>query len=92
MIGIEPIVTKVGRFTVSCHTITAASPLYWSEYKDSNLGPPGPKPGALARLRHTPNKLVPQEGIEPPHPAYKTGPLPLRIQGLNWLLRLGSNQ
>jgi hypothetical protein len=26
----------------------------WSEYKDSNLGPPGPKPGALARLRHTP--------------------------------------
>ena len=20
---------------------------YWSEYKDSNLGPPGPKPGAL---------------------------------------------
>ena len=25
--------------------------------------------------------LVPQEGIEPPHPAYKTGPLPLRIQG-----------
>ena len=29
--------------------------LTWSEYKDSNLGPPGPKPGALARLRHTPN-------------------------------------
>jgi len=26
-------------------------------------------------------KLVPQEGIEPPHPDYKTGPLPLRIQG-----------
>ena len=26
-------------------------------------------------------KLVPQDGIEPPHPAYKTGPLPLRIQG-----------
>ena len=21
--------------------------LKWSEYKDSNLGPPGPKPGAL---------------------------------------------
>ena len=20
---------------------------FWSEYKDSNLGPPGPKPGAL---------------------------------------------
>ena len=25
--------------------------------------------------------VVPQDGIEPPHPAYKTGPLPLRIQG-----------
>jgi hypothetical protein len=23
------------------------SRLTWSEYKDSNLGPPGPKPGAL---------------------------------------------
>ena len=31
-----------------------------------------------------PNLLVPQEGIEPPHPAYKAGPLPLRIQGQNW--------
>jgi hypothetical protein len=29
----------------------------WSEYKDSNLGPPGPKPGALARLRHTPKYI-----------------------------------
>ena len=27
MTGIEPVVTEVGRFTVSCHTITAASPL-----------------------------------------------------------------
>ena len=25
--------------------------------------------------------MVPQERIELPHPAYKTGPLPLRIQG-----------
>jgi hypothetical protein len=25
--------------------------------------------------------MVPQAGIEPTHPAYKTGPLPLRIQG-----------
>ena len=26
----------------------AADPqCFWSEYKDSNLGPPGPKPGAL---------------------------------------------
>ena len=30
--------------------------VFWSEYKDSNLGPPGPKPGALpgcATLRRT---------------------------------------
>ena len=25
--GIEPVVTRVGRFTVSCHTITAAPPM-----------------------------------------------------------------
>ena len=38
--------------------------LNWSEYKDSNLGPPGPKPGALpscAILR----KMVGSNGIEP---------------------------
>jgi hypothetical protein len=34
---------------------------------------------------------VPQEGIEPPHPAYKTGPLPLRIQGQNWSPMKDSN-
>ncbi len=28
-----------------------------SGYQDSNLGPPGPKPGALAGLRYTPKKL-----------------------------------
>lgn len=31
--------------------------------------------------------LVPQVGIEPTHPAYKTGPLPLRIQGQKFLVR-----
>ena len=36
-------------------------------------------------------KLVPQEGIEPPHPAYKTGPLPLRIQGRYLLLKIGGS-
>jgi hypothetical protein len=40
----------------------------WSEYKDSNLGPPGPKPGALARLRHTPNIVVPVRGNDPRTP------------------------
>ena len=33
--------------------------------------------------------LVPQEGIEPPHPDYKTGPLPLRIQGQKLVSLLG---
>ena len=36
-------------------------------------------------------QLVPQDGIEPPHPAYKTGPLPLRIQGHKNLAALGGN-
>ena len=31
---------------------------FWSEYKDSNLGPPGPKPGALTGLRYTPSYLI----------------------------------
>ena len=42
-------------------------------------------------LTHTSINLVPQEGIEPPHPAYKTGPLPLRIQGHKNLAALGGN-
>ena len=28
----------------------------WSGQQDSNLRPPGPKPGALARLRYAPNR------------------------------------
>ena len=38
--------------------IWAFSKNFWSEYKDSNLGPPGPKPGALpdcATLRQAAN-------------------------------------
>jgi hypothetical protein len=37
-----------------------------------------------------PQNLVPSKGIEPLHPDYKTGPLPLRIRGLN-LAVLGGN-
>jgi hypothetical protein len=29
-----------------------------SGYQDSNLGPPGPKPGALAGLRYTPKNTT----------------------------------
>ena len=47
MIGIEPIVTEVGGFTVPCHTIAAASPLYWSRWQDSNLRFPVPKTGGM---------------------------------------------
>jgi hydroxymethylglutaryl-CoA lyase len=37
-----------GRGNEKRPTITRRpSSIYWSEYKDSNLGPPGPKPGAL---------------------------------------------
>ena len=46
----------------------------------------------LRPLGHTSINLVPQEGIEPPHPAYKAGPLPLRIQGhIIWRHRWDSN-
>ena len=65
VVGIEPTVAQAGRFTISCHTITAAHPLYWSEYKDSNLGPPGPKPGALPDCATLRILLAPQAGIEP---------------------------
>jgi hypothetical protein len=43
--------TKKGQKLKSLLTLD----VFWSEYKDSNLGPPGPKPGALpgcATLRH----------------------------------------
>ena len=35
--------TKKGQKLISLLTLD----VFWSEYKDSNLGPPGPKPGAL---------------------------------------------
>ena len=31
---------------------------FLSGYQDSNLGPPGPKPGALTGLRYTPNNSL----------------------------------
>jgi hypothetical protein len=30
---------------------------YWSGRQDSNLRPPGPKPGAMTGLRYAPNSL-----------------------------------
>ena len=45
-----------------------------------------PCKGPRLPLHQTPENLVPQAGIEPTHPAYKTGPLPLRIQGLKFVL------
>jgi hypothetical protein len=39
VVGIEPTVARAGRFTVSCHTITAAPPdLYSQAPRDANLG------------------------------------------------------
>jgi hypothetical protein len=53
---------------------------FWSRVKDSNFRNPGPKPGGIAANR-TRDCLVPLDGIEPPNPAYKAGPLSLRIKG-----------
>jgi hypothetical protein len=41
----------------------------------------GLQPDAMTTSAKVAYKLVPQAGIEPTHPDYKTGPLPLRIQG-----------
>ena len=44
---------------------------FLSGRKDSNLRPPGPKPGALAGLRYAPNSLLyfaVRGGFEPPVP------------------------
>jgi hypothetical protein len=38
MTGIEPVVAEAGRFTVSCHTITAASPLFGTDGQFRNVG------------------------------------------------------
>ena len=34
------------------------TPAGWSGWQDSNLRPPGPKPGALAKLSHTPISVL----------------------------------
>jgi hypothetical protein len=57
--------TDDGRLEIYSFTIKLIPLVNWSEYKDSNLGPPGPKPGALpdcATLRI----LVDRDGLEPP--------------------------
>ena len=45
-------------FLIAFEDLSLEQKAKWSEYKDSNLGPPGPKPGALPdcatlRLRPT---------------------------------------
>ncbi len=42
----------------------------------------GPKPRVIPFHQSELNNLVPLARIELAHPAYKTGPLPLRIKGL----------
>ena len=45
--------------------LMTARSFYWSEYKDSNLGPPGPKPGALpgcATLREAELYMIKNSG------------------------------
>ena len=44
----------------------ASVPNYLSGWQDSNLRPPGPKPGAMTGLRYTPkNKNAESKGFEP---------------------------
>ena len=75
--GIEPrsSVLQTGAMT------TSAKAANWSPYKDLNLDPTAPNGKCNQITLYGDKTLVPQEGIEPPHPDYKTGPLPLRIQG-----------
>ena len=54
MAGFEPTTSSLPRKYTT--TVLHQQIIKWSEYKDSNLGPPGPKPGALpdcATLRKT---------------------------------------
>ena len=41
--------------TKSCFLLFDSVRFYWSGREDSNLRPPAPKAGALARLRYAPN-------------------------------------
>ena len=43
---------------------------FLSGYQDSNLGPPGPKPGALTGLRYTPKYYGGERGIRTPGTGY----------------------
>ena len=45
----------------------------WSEYKDSNLGPPGPKPGALPGCATLRKIMAIPRGIEPRYPTRQAG-------------------
>ena len=65
MVRFEPTHPRKQIYSLPQLSNFAASPLYWSEYKDSNLGPPGPKPGALPDCATLRILLAPQAGIEP---------------------------
>ena len=59
VMGIEPTysawkadVLPLNHTCISC--CVQKTDKYWSGWQDSNLRPPGPKPGALAKLSHTP--------------------------------------
>ena len=52
---------------------------YWSEYKDSNLGPPGPKPGALPDCATLRNNWYIVTGSNRRQPPCKDGTLPTEL-------------
>lgn len=69
--GIEPASGNYPRSaTLLIDSLKLANLECWSSHQDSNLGPPGPKPGALSRLRYATKFWVGSEAFCPPGPSF----------------------
>ena len=65
--------------TFGLQTTNLSLHMKWSEYKDSNLGPPAPKAGALTRLRYTPKNWCPHYDSNAGPTDYKSVALPTEL-------------